>query len=88
MSEPKYILKRCPFCGNNLNMQDQRDTIYPVGRLDDLFQLVCQVHAGGCDASVLGKTPLECVKKWNTRVPFYLKIKGKLEELVCWLASY
>ena len=58
----------CPFCGHDLETQDMMDTIYPVGRSDDLFQIVCQGNAGGCDASMLGSSPEECVRKWNKRV--------------------
>jgi hypothetical protein len=53
--------------GNNLNNQDEEDTIYPVGRNENLFQLVCQEHAGGCGATMTGYSVNECIEKWNKR---------------------
>lgn len=32
------------------------------------YQVVCQVHYGGCDASVRGDSKEEAIEKWNRRV--------------------
>jgi hypothetical protein len=64
----------CPFCGHDLNNQDIMDTIYPAfPHIDEdgveryVYNIVCQVTAGGCDASILGSSAEDCVTKWNTR---------------------
>ena len=65
----------CPFCGHDLNTQDIMDTIYPAfphiyedGMEKYIYNIVCQVTAGGCDASILGSSAEDCVTKWNKRV--------------------
>jgi hypothetical protein len=64
----------CPFCGNDLNNQDPIDTIYPASRKDaegnQLWQIVCQEHYGGCTATILGYSKRECIQHWNTRPDF------------------
>lgn len=64
----EYLLP-CPFCGNDLNRQDPLDTIYPAILLagSNVYTIVCQEAAGGCEANILGETPEECVQKWNRR---------------------
>ena len=61
-------LKPCPFCGNDINKQDPLDTIYPMGRETNIYEIVCQQSAGGCDAMILGGSIEECIKKWNRRI--------------------
>jgi hypothetical protein len=70
-------LKSCPFCGFNLDVNDE-DCIYPVGRpMYDLetdkpmwrvYNIVCYETGGGCGASVLGDSPEDCIDRWNSRV--------------------
>jgi len=67
----------CPFCGHDLNTQDIEDTIYPTSSYIDedgmekyIYNIVCQVSAGGCDASILGDSVEKCITKWNKRVLF------------------
>ena len=63
-------LKPCPFCGNDLNKQDEMDTIYLAFRFreEPLYQIVCQEHYGGCSATILGYSKEECIELWNRRV--------------------
>lgn len=63
-------LDPCPFCGNNMDLQyqiDPEDTIYPVNRNHTVWNIVCCTLNGGCDCSVLGSSPEECITKWNRR---------------------
>ena len=62
-------IKPCPFCGHDLNTQDELDTIYPVGHSFDtpVYQIVCQTSSGGCDASILGDSKEDCIRRWNRR---------------------
>lgn len=68
-------LRPCPFCGNDLQAQYQAeplDTIYPGGNTRvageySYWQVVCGEWWGGCSASVLGSSQLDCVEKWNKR---------------------
>lgn len=53
----------CPFCGNNLNQQDWRDTVYPINQLRTMYQIVCQ----DCSATILADNPDHAVLLWNTR---------------------
>lgn len=60
----------CPFCGHDMDTQlqnDPEDTIYPMTRTQDVWNIVCQEVDGGCNASILGRTPEECFEKWNRR---------------------
>ena len=62
-------IKSCPFCGHDLNTQDELDTIYPVGHNLSMpvYQIVCQESSGGCDASILGESKEDCIRRWNRR---------------------
>lgn len=65
--ENTYI-KPCPFCGSAVNSyKDSQDFIYPASRDRSVWQLNCCSEYGGCDASVLGDSPEDCVAKWNKR---------------------
>lgn len=57
----------CPFCGLQINDEDPRSYIHFQQR-NGLYQLCCLEEAGGCTASVLGRSREEVVKRWNTRV--------------------
>lgn len=62
----------CPFCGHDMNLQyesNPEDTIYPITREHDLWNVVCSTTSGGCDASMLGSSPERCFEKWNRRTP-------------------
>lgn len=57
----------CPFCGNIPEASDE-DCIYPVNSKKTVYNLVCFESWHGCGASILGDTPEDCVRIWNTRV--------------------
>ena len=59
-------LKACPFCGFRLDINDD-DCLYPIDHERTLFSINCYETGGGCSANILGRTPEECVKLWNTR---------------------
>jgi len=59
-------LKPCPFCGFIPDIEDD-DCIYPVTRERDLWEIHCYETGGGCNASILARTPELCIEKWNTR---------------------
>lgn len=56
----------CPFCGFKPNPADD-DCIYPISSTSNVWQLVCYATNGGCDATILGDNPIDCIHKWNTR---------------------
>lgn len=57
----------CPFCGHILNIDDDDDILYPINRERDIWNIVCSVVSGGCDASILADSPADAIRKWNTR---------------------
>lgn len=57
-------LKPCPFCGT-IPEGDLRDVVYPVGRLEDVYQCVCSNP--DCGATVLGWDEDSAVDHWDTR---------------------
>ena len=65
-------VKNCPFCGHVLP-KDDPDTLYPLATRENgainiyAWNIVCSVTAGGCDASMLGDSPGDCLAKWNKR---------------------
>jgi len=56
-------LLSCPFCSNDLNVQDPMDTIYPIDRERRIWNIVC----GVCTATKFGGSAEHCVKSWNKR---------------------
>lgn len=63
-------IKPCPFCGHDLEAQynaGNMDILYPITRERDIWNIVCDVHSGGCGAIMLGDDMYECVELWNTR---------------------
>lgn len=62
-------LLHCPFCGNDLMQQKEEETIYSLTRVDasSIYNIVCLPAYGGCDASILGDSVEDCIKKWNSR---------------------
>lgn len=69
-------LQPCPFCGFQPALSDE-DVLYPIGRKRDLWNLNCPVSSGGCDASILGAGPQECIEAWNRRVGQATACAGK-----------
>lgn len=73
----KEELLPCPFCGVIPDITDD-ETIHPACRpeydanLDKLifrvYQINCLAIRGGCDASILGDSPKDCITKWNRRI--------------------
>lgn len=62
-------IKPCPFCGSDVDRyKDSEDFIYPIDRTGDLYEIHCLGIYGGCDASILGESPEDCIEKWNKRV--------------------
>ena len=61
------FLLPCPFCGNELQYQDLDDTVYPSNRDGTIFEIVCNETYGGCSASILGRSEIDCITKWNKR---------------------
>jgi hypothetical protein len=71
------MLLSCPFCGH-LPDRDDPETIHPAVRpeydpiTDKLVYTIWQINCvgihGGCDASILGDSPEDCIEKWNKRV--------------------
>ena len=60
----------CPFCGHVPDVTDP-DSVYPVNRYRDegqIFRAGCEEAAGGCGAEVLGFSPEDAIKRWNTRI--------------------
>lgn len=39
----------------------------PLPKEQWCYKVVCQVHYGGCDASIGGDSKEEAIKKWNKR---------------------
>lgn len=69
-------LKPCPHCGHTPHMDNLRDSLHQVGRystdgcgkiVEPLWTFTCLDNEGGCNASVLGDSAEDCIKKWNTR---------------------
>lgn len=62
----------CPFCGFKPDVHD-RDCIYPSSslRLENgdyrFYDIHCYETGGGCNASIMGDNPKDCIKKWNKR---------------------
>lgn len=56
----------CPFCGFKPEAADE-DCIYPINQKREVWNLVCYVPGGGCDASVLGDSPQDVIDRWNKR---------------------
>jgi hypothetical protein len=78
----------CPFCGFQPD-QNNDDCIYPAERpqYDEktdsiyyrVYELVCYETGGGCGATILGDSPNDCIKRWNTRMNLsYNKILGQI----------
>jgi hypothetical protein len=61
------VIKPCPFCGFKLDIHNN-DCIYPINIERTIWTINCYVLGGGCDASLLGDCPGDCIEKWNRRV--------------------
>jgi hypothetical protein len=67
MRGPLLTFRDCPFCGHDLNGDDIMDTVYPSNRERTAWQVVCQISATGCGATVYGETEEEAMDNWNKR---------------------
>ena len=67
LSHKNVHLKPCPFCGFTPNIAEDHDVLYPIDRTLEIWNLVCPSTSGGCDASILGDSSEDVIKKWNTR---------------------
>lgn len=70
------VLLPCPFCGFVPDYTND-DCIYPASSASDcvdgivvykVWELNCYEIGGGCGASVYGDNPIDCIKRWNTRI--------------------
>jgi len=62
------VLLSCPFCGNEVGQQDLwHETIYPKIRDRSIWVINCAEEVGGCGAQLMGTSPDDCIKRWNTR---------------------
>lgn len=62
-------IKNCPFCGFEMDVYDE-DCLYPISREKNVWKIVCYGLKGGCSASIFGKSPEDCIEKWNKRVVY------------------
>lgn len=60
------IMLPCPFCNHQPNIDDG-DTLYPINRSKTSWQFYCTATSGGCDASVVGNSRDDAIRRWNTR---------------------
>ena len=77
LEEMGVKLKRCPFCGSEMNITDP-DCIYPTStpagydeEKDEvtytLWQISCCRGGTGCGAILLGDSKEDCIRRWNIR---------------------
>ena len=73
------MLKPCAQCGKEWNFNwELIDTVYPSKRDPHSgefteWNVVCQIHNGGCGRTVYGKSKEESVDRWN---------KGETDEVI------
>lgn len=65
------MLKPCTKCGKDWNADwELIDTLYPslrdpyTGEFSQ-WNIVCQIHNGGCGRTVYGKSKQEAIERWN-----------------------
>ena len=66
--ELEYTLLPCPFCGHQPFEDNLIDSVHPENHARTLWTVNCLTTEGGCDASMLGGSREEAIRKWNTRV--------------------
>ena len=68
MNLENTYLKPCPFCGSDVDSyKDSADFIHPASKDKTVWQINCCSVYGGCDASILGDSPEDCIEKWDKR---------------------
>ena len=64
------IIKPCSKCGKDWNSDELIDTIYPSMRDSytgefSQWNVICQIHNGGCGRTVYGNSSEEAADRWN-----------------------
>ena len=69
MNHENTYMKPCPFCGSDVDSyKDSEDFIHSTpSNWSRLYEIHCLGIYGGCDASILGNSPEDCIEKWNKR---------------------
>jgi hypothetical protein len=60
------VPKRCPFCGLTPDLDDV-DFLHPENRVRTVWGAHCSGAAGGCDASTLGDSREDAMRRWEER---------------------
>jgi hypothetical protein len=60
------LLAPCKNCGKDWNQGwELIDTLYPCNRELTKWNIVCQIHNGGCNRTVYGKSRQDVIDRWN-----------------------